>query len=55
MNHEDEGQTTEREICRSRRYPAISVKGFDYIPADRGVSGRAPGDGTVPQLKAIFP
>lgn len=45
----------EREICRSRGYPAISVKGFGYIPAVRGVSGRAPGDGTVPQLKAIFP
>jgi len=55
----NERQRTEREKerdCRSKgRYPAISVKGFGYIPTVRGVSGRAPGDGTVPQLKAIFP
>lgn len=42
--------------CRSRgRYPAISVKGFGYILVVRGVGGRAPGDGMVPRLKAIFP
>jgi len=51
----DGKQRTERDICHSRGYPAISVKGFGYMPVVRGVGGRAPGDGTVLQLKAIFP
>lgn len=49
-----ERATGEEEDSRER-YPAISVKGFGYIPMVRGVGGRTPGDGMVPRLKAIFP